>query len=52
MARSESMMNARRMLVVRWGESYGQTKWVDLMQRYGVMPWDECPQAMFNDIKS
>lgn len=48
--RSKSMSNALHRLVLVWGESYGRTKWVDLLQKYGVMPWDEVPERMLNEL--
>jgi len=44
------MANALARLARRWGESYGRTKWVWLMQKYGVMPWDEVPEGMDREI--
>lgn len=48
--RSESMSKALNRLVSIWGESYGRTKWVDLLQRYGVMPWEQVPERMASEI--
>lgn len=48
--RSESMSNARNRLVSFWGESYGQTKWAGLLQRYGVTAEDEVPERMAKEI--
>lgn len=46
MARSESMSNALNRLVLVWGESYGQTKWAWMLQRYDLMPWEEVSNEM------
>ena len=48
--RSESMSKALNRLVLMWGESYGRTKWVDLLQRFNVSPWEEVPERMMNEI--
>lgn len=50
--RSDSMSSALNFLVGKWGESWGRTKWVDLLQRYGVMPWDEVPEAMARELNN
>ena len=46
MARTESMSRARMFLVRKYGESYGQTQWAWMLQRYGLMPWDEVSNEM------
>lgn len=50
--RSDSMDTARNFLVGKWGESYGQTKWAWLLQKYGLMPWDEVPEAMGKELNN
>lgn len=50
MARSESMSNARRVLVMRWGESYGQTMFADMLQRFWLSPTDEVTDAMWDAV--
>lgn len=45
------MAQLRSFLVRKWGESFGQTKWVWLMQKYNVMPWEEAPMAMVNEAR-
>lgn len=51
-ARSASMSNALRSMTARWGESYGRAQWAWLLQKYNVMPWDDVPEAMLNEIKA
>lgn len=51
MARSESMSNARRVLVMRWGESYGQTMFADMLQRFWLSPTDEVTDAMWEAVR-
>lgn len=45
------MAMLRQYLIKKWGESFGQTKWVDLMQKYNVMPWEQCPEAMIREAR-
>lgn len=33
-------------LVCKYGESYGQSEWAWMLQRYGLMPWDEVSNEM------
>lgn len=40
------MSRARQYLVRKYGESYGQTLWADMLQRFWLMPWDEVSNEM------
>jgi len=44
--RTESMSNALGFLVRKWGESFGRTMWVEYLQRFGLMPWEEVSSEM------
>lgn len=44
--RTESMSRARQYLVRKYGESFGQTMWVECLQTYWVTPEDEVPEKM------
>lgn len=44
--RSESMQKVLDRLVAKLGESTGRIKFMWLCQCYGVMPWEDAPEAM------
>ena len=47
---SASNQQVRDVLVRRHGEGYGREKWAWLMQKYDILPWDDVPQAMMNEV--
>lgn len=44
------MQKMRDRLIGRLGESYGRVRFMWLCQKYGVMPWDDAPQAMVDEF--
>lgn len=47
---SDSMRLALAILVKKLGDNYGRIRWSWLMQKYDVMPWNECPKAMMAEV--
>lgn len=47
---SASMAFVRDGLVSRYGEGFGREQFAWLLQKYDVMPWDEAPEGMFNEM--
>jgi len=48
--RTVSMSKARACLVRKYGESYGQTVWAGLLQRWNLTAEDEVPDGMWGEV--